>query len=310
MKVMLHEIFQAQHYGNVSPEEFMVPYPNLVELLTGQNIKHGKKVVFQKGNITNDLMIERSGELANWLVKSGIDPGDRVMVRDIEGPDAIYVMYGVWRTGACPVISEGEDNVPDVRFSLSRENLPDREELSRFRGPVSIPETLNLSYDALIVSDGTRAVRLSHYNLLVNTVGLQQILELDETSKYRSGATPLSLPWVILDVIMPFSSGATVSNDNDAVTIGLPGHDRSDYRIVTQWNSITSGEPSWIYFLPEAGGALCVGDRAVPMLKYRFEGEVLKFQGHSVMTGYTDENLNKAMFMNGWAHLNLRARFN
>lgn len=309
MRDLSREIFLAQHYGNVSPEEFMVPYPSLTELVTGQSIKHAKKVIFKDFHITNGDILESAGKLANWILSQGIGYGDRIHVKSVEGKDAVFLAYGIWMTGAVLVTGKVKDPKSlEIKLTIDKNTYPEKDKLESFSHTVTIPETQNLNDEAVVIAGPDRHVRLSHYNLLVNAVGLQQILTISDSSLISINVETWTLPWIILNTIMPLTSGATVSNKGNVhIRIGTSREMGCDYRIFEKWSSISSEKPRRIYFLPEAGGAISVGTQPVPLLKLRIEEGTIAFQGHSVMHGYTDANLNEEIYKNGWVIITLSA---
>jgi len=307
MNAIESEIFLAQHYGNVSPEEYMVPYPNIGELLTGQNIKLGDKIVFSAEKINNKMILERSAEFANWLLGSGIVFGDRIRVSGLSGPEALFLAYGAWRIGASLVIGHNNSGLQlDIKLTITSNTLPNVKELNSLPKTVFVPETLSLNDEAIVLLSNKSGIKLSHYNLLVNAVGIQQMLGLDNNSRYYANVKPLTLPWVILYSIMPLTSGAIFSNEKDSIILDSR-EKTADYWIHEKWNTISEEERPGLYFLPEAGGVLSIGNQPVPLLKYDLNESGIKIQGHSVMMGFTDDTMNKTVFRKGWAYLDLPA---
>ena len=81
---------------------------NLVELATQSLEKFGEVCtdVFNDQEYTNLQMIKSANELANGLIKSGIKPGDKVIVMLMNTPEVLISYQGILRAGAIiiPVI--------------------------------------------------------------------------------------------------------------------------------------------------------------------------------------------------------------
>ena len=88
-------IYQAQCLGNVEPIEHMVPYPNLRSLVDGQNVKYGKKMVYDDLGLTSDKIYRMAQQTANWLVSKGIRPQDRILMDQLPFPQNEVLSFGI-----------------------------------------------------------------------------------------------------------------------------------------------------------------------------------------------------------------------
>ena len=73
-------IYNAQCIGNVEPIEYMIPYPSMISLIEGQNIKYGNQLIIKSDNITNLKYSQLIQQTAHWLIHKGLMPKDRIVL--------------------------------------------------------------------------------------------------------------------------------------------------------------------------------------------------------------------------------------
>ena len=155
-----------------------------------------------------------------------------------------------------------------------------------------------LHHEALIYCVADKIIQLSHYNLLVNTNGLQKYLGLNRDDTFLVKLAPESTAWVVLQLLLPLYAAASITSNNPKIILGMEGQfDNPDYIIKMDWAKI-SKENNIIFILPENTAVLCIGDKPIHMTAIEKRNKKMKINGHSVMMGYMNENNNEAVFRN------------
>ena len=153
-------------------------------------------------------------------------------------------------------------------------------------------------HEALIYCVAENKIQLSHYNLLVNTNGLQKYLGLNRDDTFLVKLTPESTAWAVLQLLLPLYAAASITSINPKIILGMEGQfDNPDYIIKMDWAEI-SKENNIIFILPENTAVLCIGDKPIHMTAIEKQNKIMKINGHSVMMGYMNENNNEAVFRN------------
>ncbi len=289
-------IYQAQCLGNVEPIEYMTPYPNLHGLVEGQNVKHHGKMLFADLGMTNLDFYTQVQKIANWLVSTGLKPKERVWVHPQQFPHTELLVFAVWTVGASVILAEDpSENIDHIIMPdrvIETDPIPDcfKHQDDTF-DPTFKP---NLDNEALIFISAGKGIRLSHYNLLVNANDVQRKLDLYDDGKFQVELKPNSTAWVVLQAIFPLYTGASVTKENPDLTIG---HENADYNVNFDWTEIN--ESNQLYILPENTAVVSVGTSGLPMTTLKQNGAKLSVEGHSIMMGYTNENLNEKVFTGG-----------
>lgn len=303
-KELRERIYAAQCLGNVEPIEHMVPYPNLPSLLEGQTIKQGKACVYARGNITNHTFFSWACQTATWLKEQGVRTGDRVYLPPLPFPCAEIVAFGSWFIGASLLIVGDDDPEPALKQVNPKLCLPRGWDLFptiKGLGNSYEPDSsIQLTNEAVVFWNHGRGIRLSHYNLLVNTNGLQHALDLYEDSTFLVQLPSTSTAWVVLQVLLPFYTGACLTDHHPTLTFGLPDQfDSPNYIIDFHWNRIKATDPPHLFILPENTAVLSIGKEPVHLSNIVGTKRPLKIEGHSVMMGYWDNSQNEVAFRDG-----------
>ena len=174
-------IYQAQCMGNIEPIEFIVPYPNIYSLIEGENIKYGHQVLFTDYNLTNKDFLQLVHQGANWLRENGLQPKERVFIHDLEYPMAEIIAFSIWAYGATVILASSTSGKKDLNgikpsFVVNAINCPSIESLTNYSTEFMPTFRPALLHEALIYCVADKIIQLSHYNLLVNTNGLQKYL--------------------------------------------------------------------------------------------------------------------------------------
>ncbi|MAD51001.1 MAG: hypothetical protein CMF79_00315 [Candidatus Marinimicrobia bacterium] len=297
-----NRIYRAQTLGNVEPIEYMTPYPNLHALVEGQNVKHHGKMIYADLGMTNLDFYTQVQKIANWLVSTGLKPKERVWIHPQQFPHTEFLVFAVWTVGASVILvedpSQDIDHIIMPDRVIKTDPIPDclKHQEDTF-DPTFKP---NLNDEALIFISTGKGIRLSHYNLLVNANDVQRKLNLYDDGKFHVELKPNSTAWVVLQAIFPLYTGAPVTKENPDLTIG---HENADYNVNFDWTEII--KKNQLYILPENTAVVSVGTSGLPMTILKQNGEHLSVEGHSVMMGYTDDELNEKVFKKGALNLQL-----
>ena len=291
-------IYRAQCIGNVEPIEHMVPYPNHRSLVDGQNIKYGEKMVYADLGLTSDKIYRLAQQTANWLIDKEVKPKDRVLIDKLPFPQTEILAFGIWTLGATIALT-GDGNVVKAEEAISPTKTINME-TDYFEKIKSFPENYDptikplLQHEAMIYWNKGKGIRLSHYNLLVNTNGIQHAIDLFENQTYHVNLEPNSTAWIILQAILPLYTGAPLTANNPDMTIGI---NKGDYKICFEWDSLEKTSPPSLYVCNENTAFLSINKSPIHLTAFDSNTNPKKISGHSVMMGYLDEDLNEKAFL-------------
>lgn len=290
-------IYQAQCVDGVEPIEHMVPYPNLRSLIDGQNIKYGKKMVYADFKLTSDDIYKLAQQTANWLESEGISSNDRILIKNLKSPDAEILAFGIWVLGASIILNSDDSFVKTEKIA----KMTISSETNFFKKIKLFPECHNPKFkpllhdEAMIFWNNGNGIRLSHYNLLVNTNGIQHGIDLFENQTFHVNLKSNSMPWVILQLILPLYSGAPLTSKNPDIKLGLKG---CDYNICFNWKKIEKTLPPSIYVCNLNTAFISINKSPLHLTGLNHPTNPTAIKGHSVMMGYLDNNLNEKAFKN------------
>lgn len=300
MTELKKRIYQAQCIGNVEPIEYMVPYPNLRALIEGQNIKYGKKMVYADHGISSDKIYRMAQQAANLFVSLGLKPGERIMIQALPFPESEIAILGAWTLGSSLVFTGDGDFNGAIKHAkpnlIITKEMKFLDEIQKFSDEFSPNVKAFLEDEAVVFWLEGKGVRLSHYNILVNTNGVQHSVDLYEDQFFDIEIEPNSLPWVILKVVLPLYSGAPICKSKADITFGL---DKSDYIIKYNWDSISGSLSNELNVCNENSGFISIGTEPIHLTGINDLEKPTAINGHSVMMGYLDENENQKVFKNG-----------
>ena len=152
-----------------------------------------------------------------------------------------------------------------------------------------------LDDEALLTFEKEDGIRLSHYNLLVNTNGIQKAIGLKSRTKVFCDLKPRSSAWVIFQVILPIYCGCIFDRSNAEITFG---DSKNNYNLRNDINNIPEFAGNDIGICPENTAAICIGNEPIHLTSYSKENTKIKIKGHSVMMGYLNALKNKSSFNN------------
>ncbi|MBN4081315.1 hypothetical protein JYT44_03010 [Caldithrix abyssi] len=294
-------IYQAQCLGNVEPIEHMVPYPNLRALVDGQNVKYGEKMVYADLSLTSDKVYRLAQQTANWLVSEGVYPKDRILIDQLPFPQCEILAFGIWTLGASMVLT-GDGDLAGAAFAAHPAKTITTE-TDYFQKIRSFPEDHNptykplLSHEAMVFWEKGQGIRLSHYNLLVNANGIQHAIDLFENQTYFVSMIPNSTAWVILQAMLPLYTGAPLTSDKPDLTIGLADQlENPDYIVQFDWDQLNETDPPSLYVCPQNTAFLAINQQPIHLTEMDDSADPKQISGHSVMMGYSDDELNEKVF--------------
>ena len=182
------QIYQAQCIGNVEPIEYMIPYPSMRSLIEGQNIKFAEQVIFEKLSITNLKFYELIQQTAHWLDSIGLKPKERIILTELDFPQTEILLFGIWHLGAIAVIPANESLGSVKKYCDT--NLVIESGINLFDAIKDLPTSFDPKYkplldnEALVTFEKSVGIRLSHYNLLVNTNSIQKVINLKSRTRF------------------------------------------------------------------------------------------------------------------------------
>ena len=295
-------IYKAQCFGNVEPIEYMVPYPNLRSLAVGQCIKFSKNILYKELGITNGDFLVSINKTANWLANQNIFKGDRVFATNIQSPIMEILSYAIWSIGAVLVIANEKeieiaitktkpkliiDNITEEDKSIIEEQSDDFIETS----------TTLLLDEAVIYFNNSNGIRLSHYNLLINTYGVQKHLNILHKYVLNIDIPLNTSAGIVLQTILPLYSGTSISDKSANITFGTKSD--ADYQVKFEWTKLEDTDPQSLHVLPEATAILAFGNTPNHVISIIDRKDSFKINGHSVMMGYLDDEENNKVFKSG-----------
>tara|TARA_B100000678_G_scaffold33681_1_gene24819 strand:+ start:65 stop:988 length:924 start_codon:yes stop_codon:yes gene_type:complete len=292
-------IYQAQCIGNVEPIEYMIPYPSMRSLIEGQNIKFSEQVIIEDSSITNLKFYGLVQQTAHWLDSIGLKPRERIIISELEYPQAEILLYGIWHLGAIAVIPANMD-VDRVKQKSDTSLLVDQG-IDLFENIKDFPTKFEPKYkpllndEALVTFEKEQGIRLSHYNLLVNVNSIQKVLSIKSRTRYKSSLKPRSTGWVVFQAILPIYCGCIYDTVNPDFTIGETGN---DFNLRYDLQNMSEFSKTDIAICPENSAGLSLEGLPVHLTDFSLKNGELKLQGHSVMMGYLDDSANKSSFRN------------
>lgn len=291
-------IYKAQCFGNVEPIEYMVPYPNLRSLAVGQCIKFADGILYKEQEITNNNFLKSINQYSNWLVKRGINRGNKVLIKNLSSPEFDILCYAIWSIGAVLVLSEEKyiNNIEAKMIIDSRSKLDLNQINLQSYEYVTTSNTL-LNDIAVVFYHNGVGIKLSHYNLLINAYGIFKELNILHKNSLKVDIPKNSTTYLVLNTILPLYAGTSITQNDASITFGQ--NNDADFQIKFNWEKIESTEPQSLYVLPETTAILAMGNKPNHLLSIKEENSLLKINGHSVMMGYTDENKNNDVFKSG-----------
>jgi hypothetical protein len=295
-------IYKAQCFGNVEPIEYMVPYPNLRSLAVGQCIKFSENILYKELGITTGDFLRSINKTANWLSNKGIKKSDRVFVKNIPSPLMEILSYAIWSVGAVLVIANEEETeiaINKTKPKLIIDNITGKNKSDIDKQSENFIETSTtlLLDEAVIYFNNENGIRLSHYNLLINTYGVQRHLNI-----LHKDVLSIDIPFntsagIVLKTILPLYSGTSISDKSASINFSTKSD--ADYQVKFEWKNLSDTKPQSLYILPEATAILSFGNTPNHIVSIIDGKDSFTINGHSVMMGYLDDKENNKVFKSG-----------
>ena len=292
-------IYHAQCIGNVEPIEYMIPYPSMRSLIEGQNIKFSEQVIIENPSITNLKFYGLVQQTAHWLDSIGLKPRERIIISELEYPQAEILLYGIWHLGAITVIPANMD-VDRVKQKCDTSLRVDQG-TDLFENIKDFPKEFEPKYkpllndEALVTFEKEQGIRLSHYNLLVNVNSIQKALTLKSRTRYKSSLKPRTTAWVVFQAILPIYCGCIYDTVNPDFTIGETGN---NFNLRYDLQNMSEFSETDIAICPENSAGLSLEGSPFHLTDFSLKNGELILQGHSVMMGYMDDSSNESSFRN------------
>jgi len=137
-------------------------------------------------------------------------------------------------------------------------------------------------------------IQLSHYNLLVNANGIQHAIDLFEDQTYHINIPPNSMPWVILQTMLPLYTGAPLTSDNPDMRLGI---NEGDFQIRFAWDKLKDTSPPSLYVCNENTAFIAMNKIPIHLTAMDDDTSPQTITGHSVMMGYLEDALNEKVFI-------------
>ena len=282
----------------------MIPYPSMRSLIEGQNIKFSEQVIFEKLSITNLKFYELIQQTAHWLDSIGLKPKERIILTELDFPQTEILLFGIWHLGAIAVIPANE-SLGSVK-TLCDTNLVIKSGINLFDAIKDLPTSFDPKYkplldnEALVTFEKGMGIKLSHYNLLVNTNSIQKVINLKSRTRFSCSLKPISSAWAVLKAILPIYCGCIFDTQNPELTIG---ESDSDFIIRKDLKNLKDFGNNELAICPENSAVLTKGKIPLHLTDLAIHEKLLKIQGHSIMMGYLDDKLNEKSFYDNAFHL-------
>ena len=295
-------IYKAQCFGNVEPIEYMVPYPNLRALAVGQCIKFSNSILYKDIGMTNGTFLKSINKYANWLSNTEIKQNDRVFVKNIPSPMMEILSYAVWSIGAVLVIVNEEENdkaVIKTQPKLIIDKITEKDKSiidEQSENFIETSSTLLLD-EAVIYFNNGNGIRLSHYNLLINTYGVQRHLNILHKDILNIDVPQNTTAGIVLKTILPLYTGTSISDKSANINFNTKSD--ADYQVQFEWKDLIDTNPQSLYVLPETTAILAFGSTPNHIISIYDRKESFAINGHSVMMGYLDDDENTKVFRSG-----------
>jgi hypothetical protein len=274
----------------------------LRSLAVGQCIKFSENILFQDNGLTNGDFLKLINKYSNWLSEKGIVEGDRVFVQNINSPIYEILSYAIWSHGAVLIISDESDidkiiNIVKPTLVIDSISKINFDEIENLPDDYVTNSNILLDDEAVLFFHKNKGIRLSHYNLLINTYGVLKELNILHKEFIKVDIPTNSTTYLVLNNILPLYAGTTISIDEADIVFGL--NKKSDFRIQFDWKNLKDTKPQSLYILPEATAILSIGDKPNHLMSVNKKDNKFKINGHSVMMGYLQDKLNKEVFKSG-----------
>ena len=127
----------------------------------------------------------------------------------------------------------------------------------------------------------------------MNTNGVQHALSLYEDQSFFVKLDPSSMPWIVLQIVLPLYSGAPIDEKKADITIG---EKNSDYNLQFEWLDLSSSKNNALNVCYENTAFISIGKEPIHLTAVDNLMKPREINGHSVMMGYVDDESNEKMF--------------
>jgi len=245
-------------------------------------------------------------QTAHWLDSIGLKPKERIILTELDFPQTEILLFGIWHLGAIAVIPANESLGSVKKYCDT--NLVIESGINLFDAIKDLPTSFDPKYkplldnEALVTFEKGVGIRLSHYNLLVNTNSIQKVINLKSRTRFSCNLKPVSSAWAVLKAILPIYCGCIFDIQNPEFTIGEAD---ADFIIRKDLENLNDFGKNELAVCPENAAILTKGKEALHLTEFHIKESELEIHGHSVMMGYVDDALNEERFRKGAFFLNI-----
>ncbi|GIT40580.1 MAG: hypothetical protein Ct9H300mP9_4300 [Candidatus Neomarinimicrobiota bacterium] len=186
--------------------------------------------------------------------------------------------------GAIGVIVENKNIVPINELKGLAKKIPAKIDLINKIEPYPTffdPKYKSLlSDEALVFISKDKSIRLSHYNLLVNTNSIQKALDLRIRTKLFCDIEPTSTAWAVFKAILPIYAGCLYTRSDPEIVFSFNDVNKNNgFQLRNDWKNIGEFDEHHFGVCPENTAALCIGNTPVHLTHYEKEGIYIKNTG-------------------------------
>ena len=159
----------------------------------------------------------------------------------------------------------------------------------------SFPEYFNpnikslLKDEAVVFWNQKKGYRYSHYNILVNTNGVQHALSLYEDQSFLLNSIQAQCLGLYCKLFYRFTVGHPDEKKAD-ITIG---EKNSDYNLQFEWLDLSSSKNNALNVCYENTAFISIGKEPIHLTAVDNLMKPSEINGHSVMMGYVDDESNE-----------------
>ena len=212
------------------------------------------------------------------------------------------ISYAIWSIGAILVISNEKEidlAISKTKPKLVIDNLTDKDKSiinKQSDEYIEISNTLLLD-EAVIYFNNGNGIRLNHYNLLINTYGIQRHLDILHKDILNIDIPQNTTAGIVLKTILPLYTGTSISGKSSNIYFSTKSD--ADYQVKFEWKDLIDTKPQSLYILPEATAVLAFGSTPNHIVSIIDNKDSFAINGHSVMMGYLDDRENNKVFKSG-----------
>ena len=115
----------------------------------------------------------------------------------------------------------------------------------------------------------------------------------NEDQSFFVNLDPNSMPWVVLQIILPLYSGSPIDERNSDITIGVKN---CDFNIQYDWSDLSKTKKNTLNVCYENTAFISIGREPIHLTAFDKTNKPEEISGHSVMMGFLDNEMNEKVF--------------